>query len=167
MSIYDGLNASTPLIGQYCGQQRNLVVYSTKNFLFVTFDTLPRAANTQNRGFKGMFEFSESFVKLGEFVLNIIRIPYSAQYHLYIIFRIDFIGINDGVHVRGTECDQKVLSKRTSTGYIFSPNYPFPYIPKIVCRYFVYGLEGAQDLERVRLEFIMFDIPKAHQNEQE
>lgn len=147
----------------------------------MTFDTLPRAANTQNRGFKGMFEFSESFVKLGEFVLSIIyiyiykyihvRITDSAQYHLHsfisFIFRIDFIGKNDGVHVRGTECDQKVLSKRTSTGFIFSPNYPFPYIPKIVCRYFIYGLEGAQDLERVRLEFLMFDIPKAHQTEQE
>lgn len=80
---------------------------------------------------------------------------------------IDFIGKNDGEHVRGTECDQKVLSKRTSTGYIYSPNYPFPYIPKIVCRYFVYGLEGAQDLERVKLEFHLFDIPKAHINEQE
>lgn len=66
VSIYDGFNESSPLIGQYCGQQRNLVVYSTANYLYVTFDTLQRAANTQNRGFKGMFEFSESFVKLGE-----------------------------------------------------------------------------------------------------
>lgn len=80
---------------------------------------------------------------------------------------IDFIVKNEGVHVRGTECDQKVLSKRTSTGFIYSPNYPFPYIPKIVCRYFVYGLEGAQDLERVRLEFEKFNIPKEHHNEQE
>jgi len=68
VSIYDGSNATSPLIGQYCGQQRNLVVYSTKNYLYVTFDTLHRAANTQNRGFKGMFEFSESFVKLGKSV---------------------------------------------------------------------------------------------------
>lgn len=82
-------------------------------------------------------------------------------------FVVDFIVKNDGEHIRGTECDQKVLSKRTSTGYIYSPNYPFPYIPKIVCRYFVYGLEGAQDLERVRMEFEKFNIPKAHVNEQE
>lgn len=80
---------------------------------------------------------------------------------------LDFIVKNEGVHVRGTECDQKVLSKRTSTGFIYSPNYPFPYIPKIVCRYFVYGLEGAQDLERVRLEFEKFNIPKEHHSEQE
>lgn len=72
VSIYDGANSTTPLIGQYCGQQRNLVVYSTENYLYVTFETLPRAVNTQNRGFKGMFEFSESFVKLGKFVLILI-----------------------------------------------------------------------------------------------
>lgn len=64
------MNSSSPLIGQYCGQQRNLVVYSTEKYLYVTFETLPRAANTQNRGFKGMFEFSESFVKLGKFSSN-------------------------------------------------------------------------------------------------
>lgn len=66
VSIYDGPNSTSPLIGQYCGQQRNLVVYSTEYYLYVTFETLHRAANTQNRGFKGMFEFSESFVKLGK-----------------------------------------------------------------------------------------------------
>lgn len=72
VSIYDGVNSSSPLIGQYCGQQRNLVVYSTEKYLYVTFETLQRAANTQNRGFKGMFEFSESFVKLGKFLSNTI-----------------------------------------------------------------------------------------------
>ncbi|XP_050533066.1 cubilin-like [Daktulosphaira vitifoliae] len=143
VSIYDGSNSSSPLIGQYCGQQRNLVIYSTYKDLYVTFDTLQRATNTQNRGFKGMFEFSESFVKL------------------------DFIGKNDGEHVRGTECDQKVLSKKTSSGFIYSPNFPFPYIPKIVCRYFIYGFEGAQNLERVRLEFFIFDIPKPRRSEQD
>lgn len=74
VSIYDGSNETSPLIGQYCGQQRNLVVYSTENYLYVTFDTLQRAANTQNRGFKGMFEFSESFVKLGKFYFNTDRL---------------------------------------------------------------------------------------------
>ncbi|XP_050436829.1 cubilin-like [Adelges cooleyi] len=143
VNIYDGPNATSPLIGQHCGQQRNLVVYSTDHELYVTFETLQRATNTQNRGFKGMFEFSESFVKL------------------------DFIGKNDGEHIRGTECDQKVLSKKTSSGYIFSPNFPFPYIPKIVCRYFIYGMEGSQDLERVKLEFFIFDIPKPRRTDQD
>ena len=45
---------------------RNLVVFSTKNMMYVTFTTLKRTAPAQNRGFFGLFEFSESFVKLGK-----------------------------------------------------------------------------------------------------
>ncbi|XP_077288055.1 tolloid-like protein 1 [Arctopsyche grandis] len=134
--VYDGPDNSSAQVGTYCGQQRNLVLYSSDERLLVVFYTLPRTANTQNRGFKGMFEFSESFVKL------------------------DFISKNDAEHIRGSECDQKILSKKESTGYVFSPNYPFPYIPKIVCRYFIYGMQDSQHLERVRLEFIKFEIPK-------
>lgn len=64
VKVYDGPDNSSALIGTYCGQQRNLVLYSSESSLFVTFFTLQRTANTQNRGFKGIFEFSESFVKL-------------------------------------------------------------------------------------------------------
>lgn len=76
------------------------------------------------------------------------------------LFVSDFIAKNDGEHIRGSECDQKILSKKESSGYIFSPNYPFPYMPKIVCRYFVYGMQDSQHLERVRLDFMKFNIPK-------
>lgn len=62
--IYDGTDSSAAVIGTYCGQQRNLVLYSSESNLFIHFYTLRRTANTQNRGFKGIFEFSESFVKL-------------------------------------------------------------------------------------------------------
>ncbi|XP_063703683.1 tolloid-like protein 2 isoform X2 [Culicoides brevitarsis] len=134
--IYDGADSNAAVIGTYCGQQRNLVLYSSESNLFIHFYTLRRTANTQNRGFKGIFEFSESFVKL------------------------DFIRENAGVHIRGTECDQKILSKRESSGFVYSPNYPFPYIPKVVCRYFIYGMQDAQNLERVRMEFSIFEIPK-------
>ncbi|KAG8299043.1 Cubilin [Homalodisca vitripennis] len=136
VKVFDGQTNDTAVIGTYCGQQRNLVLYSSESTLFVTFDTLQRTANTQNRGFKGIFEFSESFVKL------------------------DFIAKNDGEHIRGSECDQKILSKKESSGFVFSPNYPFPYMPKIVCRYFVYGMQDSQHLERVRLDFMKFNIPK-------
>ncbi|KAH8407152.1 hypothetical protein KR222_009554 [Zaprionus bogoriensis] len=136
VKVYDGPDNSSALIGTYCGQQRNLVLYSSESSLFVHFYTLPRTANTQNRGFKGIYEFSESFVKL------------------------DFIRENDGIHIRGSECDQKILSKKESTGFVLSPNYPYPYIPKTVCRYFIYGMQDAQHLERVRLEFTAFNIPK-------
>lgn len=43
-------------------------------------------------------------------------------------------GQHNGMHIRGSECDQKILSKRESSGLVFSPNYPFPYLPKTVCR---------------------------------
>lgn len=135
VKVYDGLDNTSAVIGTYCGQQRNLVLYSSESFLFVVFYTLQRTANTQNRGFKGIFEFSESFVKL------------------------DFIHKYEGQHIRGTECDQKILSKKVSTGFVVSPNYPYPYIQKVVCRYFVYGMQDFQHLERVRLKFVMFDIP--------
>ncbi|RXG58731.1 Facilitated trehalose transporter Tret1 [Armadillidium vulgare] len=69
--------------------------------------------------------------------------------------------LNDAEHIRGTECDQRILSKGRSNGTVFSPCYPFPYLPKVVCRYFIYGLQDAQNLERVRLQFLeTFDIPE-------
>ncbi|VVC89106.1 unnamed protein product [Leptidea sinapis] len=106
--VYDGPENSSAVIGTYCGQQRNLVLYSSDERLLVTFFSLPRAANTQNRGFKGIFEFSESFVKL------------------------DFISKHDAEHIRGSECDQKILSKKESSGFVYHPNYPFLYIQKVV-----------------------------------
>ncbi|XP_043580060.1 cubilin isoform X1 [Bombus pyrosoma] len=136
LKVYDGLDNTSAVIGTYCGQQRNLVLYSSESSLYVLFVTLQRTANTQNRGFKGIFEFSESFVKL------------------------DFITTYEGEHIRGSECDQKILSKKESSGFVVSPNYPFPYIPKVVCRYFIYGMQDSQHLERVRLEFRQFKIPK-------
>ncbi|XP_043504117.1 dorsal-ventral patterning tolloid-like protein 1 isoform X1 [Polistes fuscatus] len=135
VKVYDGVDNSSAVIGTYCGQQRNLVLYSSESSLFVLFSTLQRTANTQNRGFKGIFEFSESFVKL------------------------DFITSYNGEHIRGSECDQKILSKKKSFGFVVSPNFPFPYMPKVVCRYFVYGMQDSQHLERVRLDFMVFEIP--------
>ena len=67
VNVYDGLDNKSALIGTYCGQQRNLVVYSTNHSLLVTFTSLKRTAESQNRGFLGFFEFSEGFVKLGQF----------------------------------------------------------------------------------------------------
>jgi hypothetical protein len=76
-----------------------------------------------------------------------------------------FIGKNDGEHIRGTECDQKILSKKESNGTIYSPNYPFLYHTNIVCKYFIYGLQDAQHLETVKLEFDKFEIPTTDPNE--
>ena len=113
---------------------RNLVIFSTKNLLFMTFTTLRRTAPASNRGYFGLYEFSDNFVTT------------------------DFIQ-SDAEHIRGTECDQTILSKRESSGMVFSPNYPFPYKPNVVCRYFIYGMQDEQNLERVILEFEKFNIP--------
>lgn len=64
VKVFDGPDNSSALIGTYCGQQRNLVLYSSESSLLVHFFTLRRTASTQNRGFKGIYEFSEGFVKL-------------------------------------------------------------------------------------------------------
>lgn len=70
VNVYDGADNESAVIGTYCGQQRNLVLYSSESSLLVTFVTLQRTASSQNRGFKGIFEFSESFVKLGMFWIS-------------------------------------------------------------------------------------------------
>ncbi|XP_065293590.1 cubilin-like isoform X1 [Dermacentor albipictus] len=134
VKIYDGNSSEDTLIGTYCGQQRNLVVYSSASNLYVKFTTLRRMADSQNRGFAGWFEFGEKFVNL------------------------DFIKKNDGEHIRGTECDQKILSRKESNGTVYSPNWPLPYQANIVCRYYIYGMEDAQHLERVRLDFDKFHM---------
>ncbi|CAL1273536.1 unnamed protein product [Larinioides sclopetarius] len=135
VKVFDGATADDPLIGTHCGQQRNLVIYSSAENVSVQFITLQRTAESENRGFSGFFEFSNRFVSL------------------------DFIGKNDGEHIRGTECDQKILSKKESSGNVYSPNYPFPYFINTVCKYYIYGLQDNQNLERVRLIFEKFEIP--------
>ncbi|KAI1301505.1 Cubilin [Halotydeus destructor] len=141
IKVYDGGSTEEPLIGTYCGQQRNLVIYSSTEELFVQFSTLQRTADSQNRGFSGWFEFSERFVNLG------------------------FIGKNDAEHIRGTECDQKILSRKESNGTVYSPNYPFLYHTNIVCKYFIYGLQDAQNLEKVKLDFEKFEIAATDPND--
>ncbi|XP_076352181.1 cubilin-like isoform X2 [Tachypleus tridentatus] len=64
VKVFDGKTKNDPLIGTYCGQRRNLMVYSSAENLYVEFNTLRRTADTQNRGFSGFFEFSEGFVNL-------------------------------------------------------------------------------------------------------
>lgn len=108
-------------------------------------------------------------------MLSSVNLPNNLTSQLSFQFA-DFIQNSDAEHIRGTECDQKILSKKESSGQVFSPNYPFPYQVKqifiksnfnfflefqsfIVCRYFIYGMQDSQNLERVVLTFDKFDIP--------
>ncbi|CAG0879051.1 unnamed protein product [Cyprideis torosa] len=133
--LYDGPTEEAPLMGSYCGPTRNLVVFSESENLLVVFKSLGRMADMQNRGYQALFEFSVHFVKL------------------------DFITESSGEHIRGTQCDQKVLSVGRSNGTVVSPNYPFLFLPNMICRYFIYGLQDKEHLERVRIEFERFGIP--------
>ena len=99
--------------------------------MYVTFTTLKRTAPAQNRGFFGLYEFSDSFVKLGN--LNKIKNIFFFLFGEFVCSFPDFIQ-SDATHIRGTECDQKILSQRESEGKIYSPNYPFPYQTNVVCR---------------------------------
>ena len=85
MKIYDGTSDKDPLIGTYCGQHRNLMIYSSSENLFVQFTTLQRTADSQNRGFSGWFEFSERFVNLGmKYHLNLYFIFYILYFNVFI-----------------------------------------------------------------------------------
>jgi hypothetical protein len=77
------------------------------------------------------------------------------------VCQLDFISREDSKHDRGSECDQTILSRKGSSAVVYSPNYPFPYSPGIVCKYNVYGLQDEQHFERIRLDFEKFDIPSA------
>lgn len=106
------------------------MLYSSESSLLVHFFTLQRTAHTQNRGFKGIYEFSEGFVKL-DFIRKYTRQTQSSSMEKTNVMNL---GENNGMHIRGSECDQKILSKKESSGLVYSPNYPFPYLPKTVCR---------------------------------
>lgn len=80
IKAYDGASADDHSIGTYCGQQRNLVIFSSGENLFIQFNTLQRSADAQNRGFSGWFEFSERFVNLGENV--VLQIKFRIPTHL-------------------------------------------------------------------------------------
>ena len=173
VKIYDGMDPTSPIIGTYCGQYRYLVVYSSEHLMLVTFTTNERILETQNRGFFAIWEFSESFVKLGnadtkENIKKRITNFFSWNTIICLIYIIiDFITKNAGKHIRGTECDQRILSSGRSKGSVYSPNYPFPYLPKIYCRYFIYGVQDPQNLERVKLTFEKFDVPSNIQSEED
>ena len=162
VDVFDGLDAKAPLIGRYCGQQRNVVIFSTEHHLLVTFTTLKRTADSQNRGFLAKFEFSETFVKLGIYFEGDSSLLYiSNSLNFVCVNYVDFISREDSKHDRGSECDQTILSRKGSSAVVYSPNYPFPYSPGIVCKYNVYGLQDEQHFERIRLDFEKFDIPSA------
>ncbi|RWS19627.1 cubilin-like protein, partial [Leptotrombidium deliense] len=85
---------------------------------------------------------------------------YCAQYEFSERFvNLGFIGKRDGENIRGTECDQKILSHKESNGSLYSANYPFLYHSNTICTYYIYGLQDEQNLEKVLFDFEKIEIP--------
>lgn len=95
------------------------------------------------------------------FIPPVFLFPTFTGIFLFVFSFVDFISREDSKHDRGSECDQTILSRKGSSAVVYSPNYPFPYSPGIVCKYNVYGLQDEQHFERIRLDFEKFDIPSA------
>ncbi|XP_076467229.1 cubilin-like [Babylonia areolata] len=148
VKIFDGYTAEAPVIGTFCGRYTpSTVVYSSGEALFLQFVTgqgrinftkppLEQEADFsfERKGFNISYMFSEGFVNL-EFITK------------------------EAEHVRGTECDQRILSNKESNGTIFSPGYPGNVPDGVVCHYYLDGLMDEQNLEKVEVFFTDFKIP--------
>lgn len=132
MKIYDGEEETDPIISNICGSHKSLIVFSTRENLLITFTTLNREAEVQNRGFSAYFEFSDKFVDTS------------------------FIRGQNVRHVRGSECDQRVISHRATKGFVVSPDAN--HHTNAICRYIFEGLQTSVDNEKVQLKFTEFDL---------
>ncbi|KFD70157.1 hypothetical protein M514_09537 [Trichuris suis] len=134
LTIYDGDSRYAPIVHKLCGLQQSLVLYSEKENLYLEFTTTNEVAS-EHRGFHIHFKFSRDFVSVDTLV-----------------------GGQPGVaHLRGTECDLRVLSRKENEVTIMSPNHPRSY-PSALCTYYIDGLKGAQDLEKVLLHFEVLSL---------
>lgn len=134
--IYDGLEETDPIISTICGSHRSWIIFSTHENLMIIFTTLQREAEIQNRGFSAYFEFSDKFVDP-----SFIQGPNVRQ-------------------IRGSECDQRIVSSKGTSGVIVSPKVG--HHTNAVCRYIFEGLQSSTEYERVSLKFIEFDLKGVH-----
>lgn len=136
VKIYDGKEESAQLINTICGSHRSLIVFSSHENLLITFNTMVREFEIQNRGFSANFEFSDKFVQL------------------------DFIEGPNAKHIRGSECDQRVVSSRQSTGLVRAPTSK--HHTNAICRYIFEGLQSNFEYERVLLKFKNFNLKSSN-----
>lgn len=132
VKIYDGAEETDPIISNICGSHKSLILFSTRENLLVTFTTLQREMEVQNRGFSAYFEFSDKFVDT-----SFIRGPNVR-------------------HVRGSECDQRIISRRETRGHVVAPEPS--HHSNAICRYTFEGLQTSNDYEKVQLKFVEFDL---------
>ena len=114
---------------------------STKHLLYVSFTTLKRTAQVFNRGFFGLYDFSDQYVKLGADQKQ--RKIWNERF-LQISSKILTLSTSGGLSatkrywagnytiIKETHSILSVqfnnnVSRKESSGQVFSPNYPFPY----------------------------------------
>ena len=126
MKIYDGETTRAPLINTYCGQQRQLFVFSSGINLLVQFTTLKRISSVnQNRGFSGYYEFSEKFVNLGECSYPVYVLCSFVHFIIYVCvcfvciydhyyYTLHPLSIMKALHIHNFHCLQTLYSFRQS-----------------------------------------------------
>lgn len=132
IKVYDGATENDPIINTICGSHRSLIIFSTSHDMLLTMTTTIRDDDIYNRGFSTFFEFSDKFVD-----------PSFIQGH-------------NAKHIRGSECDQRVITSRGSSGLIRAPDPG--HHPNAICRYAFEGLQTSLEYERVALKFRKFDL---------
>ncbi|XP_064628217.1 cubilin-like isoform X3 [Lineus longissimus] len=150
--IYDGYTSQTPIIGTYCGKHKKLTIFSTSEALHIEFVTKSGRVQPTAKPYKPYWELQKDY--------EIERTGFKAQYTFSDKFvKLNFIQGSNAHHIRGTECDMRVLSAGESNGTITSPNYPHAYPLNVTCRYYIDGFMDKQNLEKVRLNFEKFQLP--------
>lgn len=146
MVIYDGRSIKATKIGTYCGKKNDLEIWSTTNYLTISFTTKSGRQSDSNisyrrdkhitmAGFRAIYRISDSIVSLD-------------------------LSSKNSIHVLGSECDERVISHKESSGIIRSPNWPGAAPPNITCAYTIDGLQDLQNLEKVKLNITDMNIPK-------
>ncbi|XP_074663096.1 cubilin-like [Tubulanus polymorphus] len=151
VKVYDGYTREAEPIGTYCGKHEMLTLYSTNEALRIEFVTKSGRVKPTKKPYKTYWELHPDY--------EIERRGFKAKYTFsdkYV--KLDYIK-RRGTHIRGTECDMRVLSTGESNGTIVSPNYPAHYPPNVTCHYFIDGRYDKENLEKVSLSFKTFHIP--------
>ena len=131
VKIHDGYTNQDKVIGTYCGKLKNFDLFSTGEALHIEFVTKSGRVEPTKKPYVPYWEIEEES--------KIQRRGFKASFQIGSDF-VDLSFIKEGHHVRGTQCDQLVLSHGETNGTIISPNFPNPYPLNVTCKYYIDGL---------------------------
>lgn len=138
MKVFDGSDEKAPIINTFCGNHKGVVIYSSTENLLLKFVTSDQEANVDNRGFLIQYEMSSNYVNL------------------------KFTNVDPLIkHIKGSECDVRIMSRSKTNGTIVSPT--IPHRAHTICRYIFEGLSRSSDHKKVMLRFVEFDLKTQRQ----